>query len=157
MTRWLRRARSVLGMGLLWAAGGAVIGGVFELLDNVLPGRFPWIARVDMWPQTLMIPGFIGGVLFAVVLLVAARRTRFDELSLPRFAAWGATAGVVLGGIAVSIGAPVAFVALTAAFGALASGGLLLVARRGASPTAIARGAEPAALLSVGPDDESDR
>jgi len=44
----------------------------------------------------LAIPGFVGGVLFAVVLGTAGRRRRFEELSLPRFAAWGAVGGLLL-------------------------------------------------------------
>ena len=37
----------------------------------------------------LAIPGFFGGAFFSTVLGIAGRRHRFDELSLPRFAAWG--------------------------------------------------------------------
>ena len=54
----------------------------FEVFDAPLPA--------------LGVPGFFGGVLFSVVLGVAGRRRRFDQLSLPRFAAWGALGGVLL-------------------------------------------------------------
>ena len=35
---------------------------------------------------------------------VAARRRRFDELSLPAMAAWGAVGGVLLGGLMMALG-----------------------------------------------------
>jgi hypothetical protein len=116
-------------MGLLWAAGGFGVGALIELLANVLPGGFPMASAVDMWPQTLAIPGFVGGVLFAVVLGIAGRRHRFDELSMPRFAAWGGVAGLLLGGIAVAIGAPIVFVGVTTLASTLAAVGSLALAR----------------------------
>jgi hypothetical protein len=125
----MRRIRGGLGIGLAWAIGAALVGGAIELVDNVLPGVFPWIQRVDMWPQTLAIPGFIGGVIFSIVLGIAARNRRFSELSVPRFAIWGAVAGIVVGGLALSIGAPVAFIGITTFAAALAASGSLTVAR----------------------------
>ena len=140
MNRWVGRVRGALGMGLLWALGGIGIGGVIELLDNILPGGLSYASRVDMWPQVLAIPGFIGGLLFAVVLMIAGGRSRFDELSLPRFTAWGAVAGALLGGIAMTIGAPLTFVPITMAAGAAAAAGSLLLARRASAPVAIDAG-----------------
>jgi hypothetical protein len=138
MKNWLRRIRGALGMGLAWALAGMLVGGLFELIDNVLPGALPFITRVDMWPQTLAIPGFLGGVVFAIVLGIAGSRRRFSELSVPRFAAWGAVAGAVLGGWAVSKGAPILFLGIaTVGSTILASGSL-----------ALARVAERRALLS---------
>jgi len=129
MKRWLRRLRGALGMGLAWALGGALVGGLFELIDNVLPGALPWISRVDMWPQTLAIPGFIGGVVFSVVLGVVGNQRRFGELSLPRFAAWGAAAGVLLGGLAMALGAPAIFLGIMTIGSATAAAGSLALAR----------------------------
>jgi hypothetical protein len=129
MEQWSRRVRGALGMGVAWAVGGALVGGVFEAIDNVLPGALPFISRVDMWPQTLAIPGFLGGVVFAVVLGFAGGRRRFDELSIPHFAAWGAAAGLLLGGLALSAGAPAAFIAITTLGSAVLASGSLAVAR----------------------------
>ena len=39
----------------------------------------------------------MGGAIFSIVLGIAGRRHRFDDLSLPRFTAWGAVGGVMLG------------------------------------------------------------
>ncbi|QJR37220.1 hypothetical protein [Gemmatimonas groenlandica] len=129
MPIWLKRVRATLGMGVLWAVGGIGVGGLIELLDNVLPGGLAMASKVDMWPQTLAIPGFIGGVIFAVVLMIAARRQRFDELSLPTFAAMGAVAGLALGAIAMAIGAPVMFLGIMTVAGTAAATGSLLLAR----------------------------
>ena len=37
-----------------------------------------------------------GGAIFSVVLGIAERRRTFDQMSLPRFAAWGALGGLLL-------------------------------------------------------------
>jgi hypothetical protein len=67
---------------------------------SILLPWLPWDAffRVFDAPlPALAVPGFFGGVLFSVVLGIAGRGRRLDELSLPRFAAWGAVGGVLLG------------------------------------------------------------
>lgn len=151
MTAWRRRVRGTVGMGLLWAAGGFGVGGAIELLDNVLPGAFPLASAVDMWPQTLAIPGFLGGVVFAVVLGIAGRRHRFDELSLPRFAVWGAVAGLLLGGLAVgTIGAPVVFLGVTTLASAAAAAGSLALARMAEDREAVDAGAHRPELERAG-------
>jgi hypothetical protein len=129
MHTWLRRARAAVGMGFAWAVAGALVGGLFELVDNVLPGVFPFIRRVDMWPQTLAIPGFLGGILFSLVLGIVGRRRRFAELSLPQFAAWGAVAGALLGGYALANGAPAYFIGIATLGSAIAAPGSLALAR----------------------------
>lgn len=95
-------------MGLTWAAGWAVAGLLIGVASIVLP-FLPWDAFFEVFDAplpALAIPGFIGGALFSVVLGVAGRRRRFDELSIPRFAAWGA-----LGGLLVSL-VPITMVAM---------------------------------------------
>jgi hypothetical protein len=95
-----RRLRGAIGTGLTWALAWAVVGG--GLMEGIFD---PHGEILDMWPQTLAIPGFFFGLGFSVLLAVAGRRRRFEELSLARFAAWGAGTGAVLGGIALAIGA----------------------------------------------------
>lgn len=98
MTPWLRRVRGALGMGLTWAAAWALAGILIGVLSRLLPG-LPWDSffRVFDAPlPALAIPGFCGGVLFATVIGIAEHRRRFDQLSLPRFAAWGAVGGLLL-------------------------------------------------------------
>jgi hypothetical protein len=138
-------------MGLIWALGGFGVGAAIELLDNVLPGGLAMASAVDMWPQTLAIPSFLGGVVFAVVLGVAGARRRFDELSLPRFTAWGAVAGLLLGCLAVSRGAPAVFMGITTLWSAAAAAGSLALARATGDRARLASGAAAAdAGLSEG-------
>jgi hypothetical protein len=74
-------------MGLTWAAAWGFVGFLIEAFVD------PHGRIADIWPAVLGFPAFFGGVFFSIVLGIAARGRRFDELSLPRFAAWGALAG----------------------------------------------------------------
>ena len=99
MNRWSRRIRGAIGMGVTWAVGWALAGLLIGVTSLLLPG-LPWDAFFEMFDAplpALAIPGFIGGALFSVVLGIAGHRRRFDELSLPRFAAWGAVGGLLVG------------------------------------------------------------
>jgi hypothetical protein len=98
MKKWLRRIRGAVGMGLTWAAGWALAGVLIGVTSILLPG-LPWDSFFEFFDAplpALAIPGFFGGALFSIVLGIAGRRRRFDELSLPRFAAWGAVGGLLL-------------------------------------------------------------
>lgn len=98
MKGWMKRVRGVIGMGLVWAIGWAIAGLMIGVASKLLPG-LPWDSFFSVFDAplpALAVPGFFGGVLFSIVLGVAARRRRFDELSLPRFAAWGAVGGLLL-------------------------------------------------------------
>jgi hypothetical protein len=94
MKIWLRRIRGALGMGLTWALAGFLAGMGIELIHNIWPN--PLGSAVDIWPAALAYPGFFGGVAFSAVLGIAGRRRRFDELSLPGVAAWGAVGGLLV-------------------------------------------------------------
>jgi len=100
---WLRRIRAAVGMGLTWAVGGALIGSGIELIHNVWPN--PLGSLIDIWPAALGLPGFFGGVVFSTVLAIAGRRHRFDELSLPGVAAWGALGGLIVSLIPAALSA----------------------------------------------------
>lgn len=98
MTRWLKRIRGALGMGLTWAVGWALAGLGIGVATNLTPS-LPWHLFFNVFDAplpALAIPGFFGGVFYSVVLSIAARRRRFDELSLPRVAVWGALGGLLL-------------------------------------------------------------
>lgn len=94
MTRWLRRLRGVIGMGITWAVGWALMGILMIPVRTFVPGQFFQV--FDAPPPALAVPGFVGGVLFAIVVGIAGKRRRFSELSLPTFTAWGALGGVLL-------------------------------------------------------------
>lgn len=98
MQKWLKRIRGAIGMGLTWAAAWAVFGVMIGAVSLITPS-LPWDSFFDIFDAplpTLAIPGFVGGVLFSIVLGIAGRRRKFDELSLARFAAWGAVGGLLL-------------------------------------------------------------
>jgi hypothetical protein len=126
MPRWLRRVRSAVVVGLIWAIGwGFVGGGVMETIVDP-NGRI-----ADIWPAVLGIPGFFGGVLFSVVFSIAERRRRFDELSLPRFGAWGAVAGALLAVPAIAaFGLGAGIIGPLTILGAASASGTLALARR---------------------------
>lgn len=94
----LRRLRGAIGMGLTWAVAWAIGGILIGVASNVLT-FLPWDAFFKVFDAplpALAVPGFVGGVLFSVVVSVAAHRRRFSELSVPRFALLGALGGLLL-------------------------------------------------------------
>ncbi|MGH7503244.1 MAG: hypothetical protein ACREL7_16075 [Longimicrobiales bacterium] len=84
-------------MGLTWAVAWGFVGFLMEFVD-------PHGQIADIWPALFAIPAFLGGVIFSVVLGIAERRRRFDELSIPRFGAWGAVAGLLVGALPFVLG-----------------------------------------------------
>ena len=93
-----RLIRGAVGMGLTWAAGWAIVGVLIGVTSVLLPW-LPWESFFEVFDAplpALAVPGFFGGVFFSLVLGIAGRRRRFSELSLSRFAAWGAAGGVLL-------------------------------------------------------------
>lgn len=150
MPGWLRGIRGAIGMGLTWAIGWAGIGLLIGVSSKLFPG-LPWwdgFFRVFDAPlPALAVPGFFGGVFFSTVLGIAGRHRRFDELSLPRFTAWGAAGGILLSllpalmvalGIASTEGSSRGIWELTAVIsgpltvlGAASAAGTLLLARKG--------------------------
>lgn len=99
MKNWLRRIRGAVGMGLTWAVEWALFGILIGVASKLFPFLPWWDAFFKIFDAPLpafAIPGFIGGIIFSVVLGVAGRRRRFHELSLPKFTAWGAVGGLLL-------------------------------------------------------------
>lgn len=98
MKKWLRRIRGAIGMGLTWAVGWALTGLAIGVASLALP-FLPWHLFFEIFDAplpALAVPGFFGGLFYSIVLGIAGRRRRFDELSLPRVAAWGAIGGLML-------------------------------------------------------------
>ena len=140
MKKWLRRIRGAVGMGLTWAAGWTLVVVLMGVTTILLPGtglELIFEAADDELMIVMMLPAFSGGVVFSTVLGIAGRRRRFDELSLPQFAAWGAIGGLLLSLIpaaALAEGtAGVAQAALIAAtvtlLSAVSASGTLMLAR----------------------------
>lgn len=162
MKRWLRRVRGAVLMGLTWAVLWAPVGPLIGMIVDA-DGSMD-----EPWVLVGALPGLFGGVAFAIVLGVVARHRRFAELSLPRFAAWGAAAGLLLGTlwsgvVMVSDGTPgmlggVVIGSLTLLSAASAVGSLALARltqRRDApagGPDAVAAAADDPGLLGKGDD-----
>lgn len=157
MKRWLRRIRGAIGMGVTWAAAWGVAGVITMLGFLLLTG-----SRPDA-PFPLMFGafGFVAGVIFSGVLGVVEGRRRFDQMSLPRFAAWGATGGLLLAAtfvLAVSLAGDPAFlwnlVVVGPVFAVAAAGsaaGSLALARRAQHRELLERTEDASALgLSEG-------
>lgn len=91
MKKWMSGIRGAVLIIGLWVVGwGLGFGGIMELVDS--DGKIQ-----DVWPTQLAVPGLIGGILFAALLLLAESGRSFDEVPLPRFALWGGAVGLVLG------------------------------------------------------------
>lgn len=146
MTGVMRRVRGVLGMGVIWAIGWAVLGGA--LMEGVID---PNGEIVDIWPVLLAIFGFLGGIVFGIVLGVAAGRRRFDELSVPQFTAFGALAGLLVGIFVMTMGAGIPALLLTTLGCAVSAAGSLTLAQQAARREWISSGTEAAELRAGEP------
>ncbi len=153
MKTLLKRIRGALGMALTWATVGFLAGMGIEAIHNVWPN--PVGSAVDIWPAALAYPGFVGGLAFSAVLGIAARRRRFDELSLPGVAAWGAAGGLLVALIPAAMvilglatpNVPLWRITLALA-GAFSSGGAIAAS----ASLVLARMAEDRELLDDGRD-----
>jgi hypothetical protein len=121
-------------MGLTWALGWFGAGLIFQLIvgpgadDVPLPIRFG-------------ILGFLSGVTFSGFLRLVAGRRRFDQMSLGRFAGWGAAGGLLLSGALALTAGPggesLMLVPALALAGAGSAAGTLSLARKAEAPRPI--------------------
>jgi len=93
--KWMRRIRGLLGTAVTWALAWSSVGAAIGLLNVVFAGA-PIGAVVVTFALAWAKMGFVAGAIFSVVLGVVEGRRRFDEVSLPRFAAWGAVGALFL-------------------------------------------------------------
>ncbi len=127
MLKWLRRIRGAIGMGFTWGAAWSGAGIVLAVVT-----RF----RADApFPLVFGVLGFIAGVIFSALLALTEGGRRLDQMSLPRFAGWGAMGGLLLSALfarAASLGwGDVLAVAPTFALAsAVCASGSLAMARR---------------------------
>jgi hypothetical protein len=148
MTKWLRRIRGAIGTGLTWAVAWGGVGTIVMLGFLLRTGSRPDAP----FPLVFGVFGFVAGVIFSGVLGLVEGRRRFDQLSLPRFAAWGAAGGFVLAAafvLAVSLSADPAFL-----WNLVVVGPLFAVAAAGsaAGSLALARRAHDPGLLETTED-----
>ncbi len=127
MKEWLRRIRGAIGMGLTWAIAWFGAGVILLLVVGFGAADVPF-------PIGFGVFGFLAGVTFSGVLGIVEGRRKFDQMSLPRFAGWGAVGGLLLSGIfAWAAGLGGEFLVLGPVFalsGAGSAAGSLALARR---------------------------
>ena len=149
MKKWLKRIRGAVGTGLTWAAAWGLVGPLLlSLATGVLSGgqqfAIPWLSSVLNFAAS----GLVGGGAFSVLLGLAEGRRTFDEMSLPRFASWGALAAMPICGTVLVlsevtwISGILGMVAITALLGAGSASASL----------ALARMADDGELLKAGAD-----
>jgi hypothetical protein len=116
-------------MGFTWGAAWSAAG----LIPRWVLGFNPDVP----FPLVFGVLGFVAGVTFSGLLVLTAGRRRFDQLSLPRFAAWGAMGGLLLSALfakAASLdwGDVLAIAPTFALASAVCASGSLAMARRAA-------------------------
>ena len=127
MRTLLRRIRGAIGMGFTWAAAWSAVGFVPR-----------WVFGIESdlpFPLLFGALGFIAGGTFSGILMLTESRRRLDQLSLPRFAAWGAIGGLLLSalfvrGASYGLGEVLAITTTFAVACAVSAAGSLAIARR---------------------------
>jgi hypothetical protein len=78
-------------MGFTWGAAWSGAGFVLAVATGF---------KADApFPLIFGVLGFFAGVIFSAVLALTQGRRRFDQMSLPRFAGWGAAGGLLLAAV----------------------------------------------------------
>jgi hypothetical protein len=138
MNKWLRRIRGAIKMGLTWAVVWFGAGMIMMLGFLLVTGS----TGADVpYPLGFGALGFLAGVTFSGIVVIGEGRRRFDQMSMPRFAGWGAVGGLLFSVIFVFAVAALAEGAtfiqnlvflgpLFAGIGAGSGSGLLALARR---------------------------
>ena len=140
MGKWRRRIRGAIGMGLTWALAWFGAGMVLLLIVGPDAADVPF-------PLGFGMLGFFAGGAFSAVLGLAEGRRSFDQMSIPRFAGWGAVGGFLFAGafvLAAGLGGA-ALAVLGPVFG-------LASAACAAGSLALARRADGGELIDAGVD-----
>ena len=137
MTKWLKRIRGALLMGVTWALIWAPIGLLIGMIVD------PDGTMDEPWILVGTLPGFLAGVIFSIVLGVAAGRRGLDDLSVAKVGGWGALAGLLLGAFPLIAGdlnpnlprvLPFVVIGFITLLSAASAAGSLVLARKAASP-----------------------
>lgn len=85
-------------MGIVWAIAWSLTGILVGVVSTLIPGILDTsLFRIlDAPLPAAGVPGFFGGIFFSIVLGIAARKQRFRDLSMAKFAALGALGGLLL-------------------------------------------------------------
>lgn len=131
----LPRIRAAFGMGLVWGFAWFSAGLAILLVVGLDAADVPF-------PLLFGFLGFLAGALFSSVLSVVENRRSFTQLSIPRFALWGAVGGLTLAALFVLTVAlfgneQLEFLGLAGVFataGAICASGSLAIARGATDP-----------------------
>lgn len=140
MGRLLRMLRGAIKMGVVWGFVWSLAGVGLAIIT-----RF----QADTpFPIVFGLFGFLAGVSFATIFAMTSRRLKFEEMSLPRFAGWGAAGGALLAGVFSQLaGLSAAELFVVAPVFAMASAvcatGTLALARKASGSGAIAASDDP--------------
>ena len=148
MKTWSRRIRGAVGMGLTWGAAWGVAGSIVMLGFLLNTGSRPDAPFPIMFGAF----GFVAGVVFSGVLGLVEGRRHFGQMSLPRFAMWGAIGGLLLSAtfvLSVSLGGDPAFLPNLLVVGPVFA---VAAAASAAGSLALARRAQDRALLEAAED-----
>lgn len=149
MEKLLRRIRGAIGMGLTWGVAWLCAGLVLLLIVGPDAADVPFPLGFGMF-------GFLAGATFSGIIGILEGSRRFDQMSIPRFAGWGAVGGLLLSGVfALAAGLVGEYLVLGPVFalaGATSAAGTLAIARRAEDPRPIDAGADPAEV-PAGDDD----
>ena len=127
----MRRIRAAVGVGVVWGVAWLGVGLVLLLIVGFGAADVPF-------PLFFGFLGFLAGATFSGLLGILGRRRRFGEMSLPRFAVWGALGGLVLSVIVNFVAGPggdmLVVAPVFALAGAISAMGTLALARRAEEP-----------------------
>jgi hypothetical protein len=96
MKKWLPRIRAAFVTGLTWGVAWFGAGMVLLLIVGFGAADVPF-------PLGFGLLGFLAGTVFSGVLGIAERGRRVEQMSLPRFALWGAVGGLLFAGVFVTV------------------------------------------------------
>ena len=135
MPRWFRVIRGMLGMGLTFSVGVGVVASVIALIPLLLSQASPLELLIPVVGSALW--AFPIGVAFSAAMALTAGGRTFEKLSLPRFAAMGAGAGLLAFGLlsvnawdAWTVSAAIGNAAILIGLGGTSATVSLLLARR---------------------------
>jgi len=127
MVEWLRRIRGAIGMGFTWGVAWSLVGVLLAVVTGF---------KADApFPLIFGVLGFFAGIIFSAFLALTEGRRNIDQMSLPRFAGWGAAGGLLLSAVfakaaSLGVGDVLAIAPTFAVASAVCASGSLAVARR---------------------------
>ena len=95
--RWWRRVKSSVTTGLTWALAWGIAGVIISPLfaTKIRAGSTEYLQSAIICGGVSGWYGFLAGLIFSVVIAVAARRRWLADLSVLKFSGWGVAASLV--------------------------------------------------------------